>query len=221
MPLLDPVLIGDSGQVKEYREETTYGSIGDPHHRHISQLMGMYPGTLINQKTKTWLEGARVTLNGRGMICNNGWPLIHRFCLWARACDPENTMMLLRRFIQSSVMDNLWANHGVFQIEANFGYVSGVCEMLLQSQSGYIDLLPSCPKEWENGAFSGMVARGSFVVDCSWSGGTVKAVRVLSEKGGELCIKIPNGLTSSKPCARMEDGISVFETTENEVIVLE
>ena len=60
------VLIGDDGQVKEYREETTYSSIGEPHHRHISHLVGLYPGTLINDTTPEWLEGARVTLRGRG-----------------------------------------------------------------------------------------------------------------------------------------------------------
>lgn len=219
MSLLDPVLLGDSGQIKEYREETTYGSIGDPNHRHVSQLMGMFPGTLINRKTPEWLEGAKITLNGRGMNCANGWPLIHRFCLWARACDSSKAMALLRKFIQSSVLDNLWANHGVFQIEANFGYVSGVTEMLMQSQSGYIELLPSCPKEWESGSFSGMVARGAFVVDCTWESGVIKSVKILSEKGGRLCIKLPEKLVASKPCVSIHDGISEFETTENETII--
>ena len=183
--------------------------------------MGMFPGTLINRKTSDWLEGAKVTLNGRGMNCANGWPLIHRFCLWARACDSQKAMALLRKFIQSSVMDNLWTNHGVFQIEANFGYVSGVCEMLMQSQSGYIELLPSCPKEWESGSFSGMVARGAFIVDCTWDFGVIKSVKIFSEKGGVLRVKLPEKLVASKPFARMNDGIAEFETVEKETIIFE
>ncbi|HSH18894.1 MAG TPA: glycoside hydrolase N-terminal domain-containing protein, partial [Draconibacterium sp.] len=47
---LDPILIGESGQVKEYREEKKYSDIGDPKHRHISHLCPIYPGTLINSE---------------------------------------------------------------------------------------------------------------------------------------------------------------------------
>ncbi|MFC1763993.1 glycoside hydrolase N-terminal domain-containing protein [Planctomycetota bacterium] len=45
---LDPILIGTSGQVKEFREETFYSEIGQKTHRHISHLCALYPGTLIN-----------------------------------------------------------------------------------------------------------------------------------------------------------------------------
>ena len=60
---LDPVQIGASGQVKEFREENEYGDIGEYHHRHISHLVGLYPGTLIHPGTPAWMEAAKVTLN--------------------------------------------------------------------------------------------------------------------------------------------------------------
>ena len=59
LPLLDPIQIGKSGQVKEFREEEYYGEIGDPHHRHTSMMLGLYPGQLINDKTPAWLDAAK------------------------------------------------------------------------------------------------------------------------------------------------------------------
>ena len=63
---LDPILIGESGQIKEYREENEYGEIGDPHHRHISHLCPIYPGTLINSNHSEWVKAASKTLDFRG-----------------------------------------------------------------------------------------------------------------------------------------------------------
>ncbi len=219
LPLLDSVLIGDSGQVKEYREETTYGSIGDPRHRHVSHLMGLYPGTLINRETPEWLDGAKITLDGRGdRIGIGGWPLIHRLLLRARTCEPQKALDLIHSFM-IDVTENLWANHRVFQIEGNLGYVAGVCEMLMQSQAGYIELLPALPEEWKNGSFEGVVARGAFVVDCEWKNGIVERFSVVSEKGERLCVKIPNGLKSDKAPAEVKGEITVFDTSAGERIL--
>ena len=57
LPLLDPVQIGLDRQVKEFREEGHYGEIGEYEHRHISHLVGLYPGTLINKNTPEWARG--------------------------------------------------------------------------------------------------------------------------------------------------------------------
>lgn len=69
---LDAIQIGESGQIKEYREEKKYSDIGDPRHRHISHLCALYPGTLINAETPEWLKAATVTLNNRGDK-STGW----------------------------------------------------------------------------------------------------------------------------------------------------
>lgn len=81
--LLDPVLVGYSGQVKEYREEDYYGEIGEYNHRHISQLVGLYPGTSINASTPAWMDAAKATLNLRGDE-STGWAMAHRLNVWAR-----------------------------------------------------------------------------------------------------------------------------------------
>ena len=72
----DPVQVGYSGQIKEFREEKKYGEIGEYNHRHVSQLVGLFPGTLINATTPAWLDAAKVSLNYRGDQ-STGLSLIH------------------------------------------------------------------------------------------------------------------------------------------------
>lgn len=98
---LDPVQIGASGQVKEYREEKYYGDIVlEPHHRHISNLMGLYPGCLITESTPAWLDAAKVTLNARGDV-STGWSMAHKVNLWARAKEGERAPSGSELFIKN------------------------------------------------------------------------------------------------------------------------
>ena len=196
LPLLDPVIIGDSGQVKEFREEGRYAEFGEYRHRHVSQLVGMFPGTLINADTKEWIEAAKVTLTERG-LGSSGWSNAHRALLWARAGRADMASTLLRSLIKKNIMQNLWDQHPPFQIDGNFGYTAGICEMLLQSHSSSIDLIPALPEEWDNGCFEGLVARGNFVIGCEWQNRTVRRISAKSRVGGVLSIR-ERGIAGAK-----------------------
>lgn len=207
LPLLDPVLIGDSGQVKEFREESKYAEFGEYAHRHVSQLVGMYPGTLINADTKEWIEAAKVTLTERGMG-SSGWSRAHRMLLWARAGRGDMAGKIMQSLIHVNIMQNLWDQHAPFQIDGNFGYTASLCEMLLQSQSSCIDLIPALPEGWDNGSFDGLVARGNFVIGCEWCDRTVTKISVKSRAGGKLALRAKNILSA---------GITVNEMPYNAV----
>ena len=217
LPRLDPVLLGDDGQVKEYREETGYASIGEPHHRHVSHLVGLYPGTLINKDTPSWLEGAKKTLTLRGDE-STGWAVAHRLLLWARTGTPHKCRDLIRSFITRNLLPNLWCSHPPFQIDGNFGYTAAVCEMLLQSHGGCIALLPALPKEWKRGAFRGLVARGGFSVDCAWEEGRITRLSVRASKAGTLRIRLPRHLIPKG--TREENGTCLFPLGEGEILSL-
>lgn len=204
---LDPVQIGASGQVKEYREEKYYGDIVlEPHHRHISNLMGLYPGSLINENTPAWLDAAKVTLNARGDV-STGWSMAHKVNLWARAKEGERAHQVLGSLLKTATLNNLWTNciavlRSPYQIDANFGGTAGIAEMLLQSHEGYIHLLPALPEAWKDGSYSGLVARGNFEVSAQWKDGKATEFRIHSRKGNVCTLKYPllshTQLTDSK-----------------------
>ncbi len=181
----DPVQVGWSGQIKEYREENFYGEVGEYRHRHISQLVGLYPGTLIGRETPAWLDAAKVTLNFRSDE-STGWALAHRLNAWARTGDGNRAYKLYSNLLGQRTLPNLWDTHPPFQIDGNFGGTSGVAEMLLQSHETYISPLICIPDDWQEGAFAGLCARGGFEVDTAWSGGCAHTITVRS-KAGNVC----------------------------------
>ena len=59
-----------------------------------------------------------------------------------------------------STLPNLFDNHPPFQIDGNFGFVSGICEMLVQSHTGEVKFIPAIPGEWKSGKVRGIRVRG-------------------------------------------------------------
>lgn len=203
---LDPIIIGPEGQVKEWFEETTtgraqagslaeaaipnFGAGGAANqgalHRHTSQLIGLYPGTLINKDNAAWMEAAKTTLEIRG-LGGTGWSKAHKINMWARTGDAEVTYSLIRAMIAGNtngILDNLLDSHPPFQIDGNFGLTAGINECLLQSQLGYTQFLPALPQAWATGEVNGIVARGNFVVDMAWSDGVARRFAITSRAGG-------------------------------------
>lgn len=185
---LDAIQIGESGQIKEYREEKKYSDIGDPRHRHISHLCALYPGTLINAETPEWLKAATVTLNNRGDK-STGWGVAHRLNLWARVKDGDMAYQRFQLLLKKYILENLWNMHPPFQIDGNLGGTAGVAEMLIQSHEGYINPLPALPAAWRDGSYEGLVVRGNFVVSVFWKQGLMTQMNILSRAGGECVIQ--------------------------------
>lgn len=158
-----PVEIGGDGQIKEWKEETSYNTdangktLGDPVHRHISHLVGLYPGTLINRDTPELLNGAKVVLENRGDD-STGWSCSNKFLLWARCLDGDKALELFRYQLAQKTYANLFDTHAPFQIDGNFGSAAGVMELLMQSQTGTVYILPALPTEWNSGEISGIKA---------------------------------------------------------------
>jgi len=191
MDHLDHVIVGKSGHVKEYREEEYYGDIGEYAHRHISQLVGLYPGTSITSETDAWLDAAKVSLTERG-DGTSGWSVAHRLCCWARLKEGDQAYHILQHLMKHNVMDNMWDAHPPFQIDGNFGATAGIAEMLLQSHEGYIEPLAALPGAWSTGSYTGLTARGNFEVDASWANGQADSFVIRSKSGGPCRVKYAN-----------------------------
>jgi len=207
IPRLDPILVGSSGQIKEFREEDAYGEIGDPHHRHTSHLCPLYPGTLIGDANPEWKDAASTTLDLRGKP-ENGWATAHRMNLRARLGEAEEALGLYRLFITEKAAPNLWSMHPPFQIDGNFGVMAGVVEMLLQSHDGAIEPIPALPEAWEDGSFDGLVARGNFEVSAAWRDRKLTRLAIRSRSGKDCRIEYP-GLANASVVGASGTPVSV------------
>lgn len=192
--LKGPIEVGDSGQIKEWYTETTVNSMGDGYgHRHMSHLLGLYPGDLITEDNAEWFAAAKVSMQNRTDV-STGWGMAQRINSWARLGDGNKALQLIENLFKNGIYANLFDYHEpkYFQIDGNFGYTSGVAEMLLQSNAGYINLLPAVPDAWANGSVDGLVAQGNFEVSMDWADGNVKTATILSKNGGEAVVQTKN-----------------------------
>ncbi|MBP0982445.1 MAG: glycoside hydrolase family 95 protein [Oscillospiraceae bacterium] len=195
LPMLKPYHVGKTGLLREWFEEDEPNfdsSKVQKNHRHISHLMGLYPGKQINSSRPELMKAAIATMNDRGDE-STGWARAYKINLWARTGDGNRTYKLLRGLLESCTFQNLWDFHPPFQIDGNFGASAGIAEMLIQSHEGVIKVLPALPDDWQNGSFTGLCARGGFVLDAEWKNGLVTSIKITSKLGGKCTVLVPNG----------------------------
>lgn len=189
---LAPLQIGKIGQLQEWLQDWD-ADAPEIHHRHLSHLYGVYPGSLITPlRTPNLFAAARKSLEMRGDE-SAGWAAAWRAALWARFGDGDHALRLLSQMLApGGVAANLFNIWSVFQIDGNFGATAAVFELLLQSHEGAVHLLPALPTAWPSGSVRGLRARGGYEVGIAWDNGTLQAATIHALHEGTCTVRLGN-----------------------------
>jgi alpha-L-fucosidase 2 len=203
---LPPFQIGRHGQLQEWLEDF---EDAEPNHRHTSPLVSVYPEHQISPRTTPALSRAAEVLIQRRMDAphweQSEWGRANLVVYYARFLKGDDAHKCLLGLVARAAGDNLLtfssagiagADQNIFAIDGNTAGAAGIAEMLLQSQAGYVELLPALPRAWPDGSVRGLRARGGFVVDMTWRAEKLLSATLHSERGGHTPVRYAGRLTT-------------------------
>ena len=135
----------------------------------------------IFDDAKWWKDGAV-----------GSWQGAFQANLYTRFGDGDTALAILGTQFKRAVNANFSANFpgaADWEIDGNMGLVAAIGEMLLQSQTGEIELLPALPKAWPKGSVKGLRARGGFEIDLAWRHHRLTQASVRSLHGGSARLR--------------------------------
>lgn len=201
---LDRMKIGADGRVLEWSEPLAEG---EPGHRHISHLFGLYPGIEIDPvRTPDLAAAARKTIEARLQHGGGqtGWSAAWLSMYRARLGDGHEAHAMLQKLLTDSTAPNLFDTHPgdpdpIFQIDGNLGATAAILEMLVQSHTDELRLLPALPAAWASGQVRGVRARGGLALDMQWRDGVVTSLILRPACDMVVNLALPTGQALHRP----------------------
>ena len=225
---LPPLQVGKHGQLQEWLEDFDEA---EPNHRHTSHLIALYPEDQISpDKTPALAAAARVTIERRIQQPkweDTEWTRANLVNYYARLFDPEAAHRHLLGLIAHAADDSLLtysragvagAESNIFAIDGNTAGAAGIAEMLLQSHSGEIHLLPALPSGWPTGSVRGLRGRGGITVSIFWRDTRLSSAIVKADRETDLTIRYQSRTTRIHLRAGAEHPIPVAMFREHEAV---
>ena len=179
LPKITEIKLLPDGRIAEWEED--YEET-EPHHRHMSHMYALYPAEQIDDLPPEYAEGCRRVLEKRSYKAT-GWSAVWKACCYARLRDGGSALLCLRELMyegsadRSSVYPNLFLSCPPFQIDANFGVIAAICEMLLRDRGDTYEMLPALPPEWKNGEVKGLRLKNGRRLDIKWRDGRLSSYK--------------------------------------------
>ena len=200
--------INEDGAVKEWMHPDIHDNY---HHRHLSHIYPVFPGTEVTAFNNPDLfEAFRTAVTLRKLGSQSGWSLTHMASIYARIGEAEKALSCLDIMSKGVVMDSLltthndwrcmgmtmvWGGDATEQLDANFGAVNAIQEMLFCWQPDALSILPALPKRLTQGAVKGIVFPEG-TLDIQWESTGQVAVTVQAKRDLDTTILLcgkPNG----------------------------
>ncbi|MGA9718684.1 MAG: glycoside hydrolase family 95 protein, partial [Acidobacteriaceae bacterium] len=203
---LPPFQIGRHGQLQEWLEDF---EDAEPNHRHTSPLVSLYPEHQISPRATPALARAAEVLIQRRMNAphweQSEWGRANLVVYYARLLKGDDAHKYLVGLVAKAADASLLtfssagiagADQNIFALDGNTAGAAGIAEMLLQSQAGYIEVLPALPGAWPSGSIRGLCARGGFILNIDWRDGKLLSATVRSKRDGTAHVRYGDGFAT-------------------------
>lgn len=227
--------IGRDGGIQEWAEDYDQPN---PNHRHTCHIMGFWPYAQITlQHDPVLATAVRRTFDLR--LSAAGWEDVewsraNAIGVYARLSDAEEAYRSVKMLEGYLSRGNLLtvspagiagAEDDIFAIDGNTAGTAGIAEMLLQTQNGYLQLLPALPAAWSHGSFSGLCIRGGAEVACAWADGHITRATLTATTDGTFAIEVPRygayAATAHGQLLQPQNGIWQVTLRKGESVVIQ
>ena len=199
LSLTPELKIGSDGRLlewdKEYKE-------AEPEHRHLSHLVGLYPGWLI-EKGSELSEACRKSLDFRLSFGGGqtGWSRAWVACLYARMGRGNDLWESIKNLITEQCSPSLLDFHPpmgsykdkIFQIDGNFGGAAAIVEAFVSVRFNETTLLGACPDIWKNGSIKHFKLPHNTNISFDFTDGKVTRIELESTVTHDIKLMYPNG----------------------------
>ena len=210
----------------------------DESHRHHSPYMAIHPLGLLNVEDpaeRAIIDRSLRQIEKLGTRKWVGYSFSWIACIYARAQQGDSAAMNLKKFATNFVSSNSFHLNGdqkggqysdftyrPFTLEGNFAFAQGIHEMLLQSHKEFIEVFPALPEDWRDVSFKTLRAEGAFLISAKKENSVPLEVKIKSEAGGMLRIKLPfktwinTGIDRSS--IKIQNDVAEMKTTKGQTI---